>query len=100
MAPRRWMRSRSRLAASSWRASQRYFLAKTFGSNAAIDQGLLEYDYLTAHQPEAQHAPYCFISGIPFGADSSRVYDALDVPVWLAHGVRGDFTDYSGTPRL
>ncbi len=82
------------------RASQRYFLAKTFGSNEAIDQGLLEYDYLTAHQPGAQHAPYCFISAIPFSADINRIYDTLDLPVWLAHGVRGDFNDYSGTPKL
>jgi pimeloyl-ACP methyl ester carboxylesterase len=82
------------------RASQRYFLAKTFGSNAAIDQGLLEYDYLTAHQPGARHAPFCFIAGIPFSADINRVYDALELPVWLAHGVRGDFTHYSGTQKL
>jgi pimeloyl-ACP methyl ester carboxylesterase len=82
------------------RASQRYFLAKTFGSNQAIDQGLLEYDYLTAHQPGAQHAPYAFISGTLFSADINRVYDTLEPPVWLAHGVRGDFNDYSGTPRL
>jgi len=82
------------------RASQRYFLAKTFGSREAIDQGLLEYDYVTAHQPGAQHAPYCFISAIPFSADINRVYDTLEAPVWLAHGVRGDFTDYSGTQKL
>jgi pimeloyl-ACP methyl ester carboxylesterase len=82
------------------RASQRYFLAKTFGSNEAIDEGLLEYDYLTAHQPGAQHAPYAFISGTLFSADINRVYDTLEQPVWLAHGVRGDFNDYSGTRRL
>jgi pimeloyl-ACP methyl ester carboxylesterase len=82
------------------RVSQRYFLKKTFGSNAAIDQGLLEYDYLTAHQPGAQHAPYCFISAIPFSADINRIYDTLKPPVWLAHGVRGDFTDYAGTQKL
>jgi pimeloyl-ACP methyl ester carboxylesterase len=82
------------------RASQRYFLAKTFGSDKAIDQGLLEYDYLTAHQPEAQHAAYAFISGLLFSADISRVYDSLELPVWLAHGVRGDFTNYGGTQKL
>ena len=82
------------------RASQRYFLAKTFGSNEAIDQGLLEYDYVTAHQPGAQHAPYGFISAIPFSADINRVYDMIEPPVWLAHGVRGDFTDYGGTHKL
>jgi pimeloyl-ACP methyl ester carboxylesterase len=73
------------------RAGQRYFLAKTFGSSAAIDRGLLEYDYLTAHQPGAQHAPFAFISGGLFSADIDRVYEALEQPVWLAHGARGDF---------
>ena len=73
------------------RASQRYFLAKTFGSDTAIDRGLLEYDYLTAHQPGARHAPFAFISGGLFSADIDRVYEALELPVWLAHGVRGDF---------
>lgn len=78
------------------RASQRYFLAKTFGSNEAIDQGLLEYDYLTAHQPGAEHAPFAFVSAMLFSADISRVYESLEMPVWMAHGVRGDFTDYRG----
>jgi pimeloyl-ACP methyl ester carboxylesterase len=74
-------------------ASQRYFLKQTFGSYAAIDAGLLEYDYLTAHQPGAQHAPYAFISGALFSADISRVYESLDLPVWLAYGTRGEFSD-------
>ena len=82
------------------RQSQRYFLAKTFGSAEAIDQGLLEYDYLTAHQPGAQHAPYAFVSGLLFSADISGVYESLDLPVWVSHGVRGDFTDYGGAQRL
>ena len=82
------------------RPSARYFLAKTFGSNEAVDQGLWDYDYLTAHQPGAQHAPYAFISGLLFSADIGRVYDSLGMPVFLAHGVRGDFTDYGGTARV
>jgi len=82
------------------RPSMRYFLAKTFGSSDAIDQGLLDYDYRTAHQPGAQHAPYAFISGLLFSADINRVYESLDMPVFLAHGVRGDFTDYGGTHKV
>ena len=82
------------------RPSARYFLAKTFGSNAAVDQGLWDYDYLTAHQPGAQRAPYAFISGLLFSADIGRVYESLGMPVFLAHGVRGDFTDYGGTDRV
>ncbi|HEU4328876.1 MAG TPA: alpha/beta fold hydrolase [Roseiflexaceae bacterium] len=73
------------------RPSQRYFLSRTFGSYETIDQGLLEYDYLTAHQPGAQHAPFTFITGGLFSADIDRVYEQLRMPVWLAYGVRGDF---------
>jgi pimeloyl-ACP methyl ester carboxylesterase len=75
------------------RASQRYFLKQTFGSDAAIDVELLGYDYLTAHQPDAQYAPYAFISGTLFSADISRIYEALDLPVWLAYGKHGEFSD-------
>jgi pimeloyl-ACP methyl ester carboxylesterase len=82
------------------RTSQRYFLAKSFGSDTAIDPGLLEYDYLTAHQPGAQHAPYAFISALLFSADITRVYESLEMPVWVSHGVRGDFTNYDGVARL
>jgi pimeloyl-ACP methyl ester carboxylesterase len=76
--------------------SIRYFLEKTWGSKQ-IDDGLLEYDYLTTHQPGAQHAPYSFVSGFLFSRDIQRVYQSLELPVWVAYGVRGDFTDYSKT---
>jgi hypothetical protein len=87
-----WSRSLYDLLVS--RASIRYFLGRTWGS-PAIDEGLLEYDYLTTHQPGAQHAPYSFVSGLLFSADIVQIYDALTVPVWLTQGVRGDFVDYS-----
>jgi pimeloyl-ACP methyl ester carboxylesterase len=38
------------------RRSIRYFLRRSWGSDA-IDEGLADYDYLTAHQPGARHAP-------------------------------------------
>jgi pimeloyl-ACP methyl ester carboxylesterase len=75
------------------RASQRYFLKQTFGSYEVLDQGLLDYDYLAAHQPDAQHAPYAFLSGELFSADISRVYESLAMPVWLAYGTRGEFSN-------
>lgn len=77
------------------RPSIRYFLQKTWGSKR-IDEGLLEYDYLTTHQPGAQHAPYFFVSGFLFSLDIRRLYRALTLPVWMVHGERGDFVDYSG----
>ena len=77
------------------KSSIRFFLRKTWGSRE-IDEGLLEYDYLSTHQPDAQHAPYSFVSGFMFSLDIRRIYRSLTRPVWMAHGVRGDFTDYSG----
>jgi pimeloyl-ACP methyl ester carboxylesterase len=80
--------------ALSSKASIRYFLEKTWGSKE-IDEGMLEYDYLTTHQPGAQHAPYAFISGKLFSSDIRSVYEELTVPVWMPHGTRGDFGDFS-----
>ncbi|GMA16582.1 alpha/beta hydrolase [Deinococcus metallilatus] len=74
--------------------SLRYFLKLTFGSSAAVDEGLLRYDYPTSHVPGARHAPFAFISGLLFGADIDRVYESLTVPVWLAYGERDRFTDF------
>jgi pimeloyl-ACP methyl ester carboxylesterase len=76
------------------RPSIRYFLRRTWGS-ADIDDGLAEYDFLTARQPGARHAPYYFVSGFLFSGDIGAVYDRVELPAWLVHGVRGDFVDYT-----
>lgn len=81
------------------RPSMRFFLQKTFGS-PAIDEGLLDYDYASAHQPGAEHAPWCFIAGHLFPTDTTRLYEDLRLPVWMIHGVRGDFVDYRLVPRV
>ncbi len=81
------------------RAGERYFLERTFGSKN-IDPGLLEYEYLTAHQPGAEFAPLTFISGTLFSADLDAVYDRLEMPVWMCHGVRGDFSGYQGVDKV
>jgi len=81
------------------RASIRYFLNKTWGSRD-IDEGLLEYDYLTTHQPGAQHAPYYFVSGFLFSENVIRIYHSLTLPVWMSHGIRGDFVDYSNKTEV
>lgn len=75
------------------RAVIRFFLKKTWGS-ADIDEGLLDYDVLTTRQPGAKFAPYWFVSAHLFSADITRIYQSLTQPVWMVHGVRGDFTDY------
>ncbi len=81
------------------RPSMRFFLQKTFGS-PAIDEDLLAYDHASAHQPGAEHAPFCFISGHLFPTDSTRLYEQLRLPVWMLHGERGDFVDYRHVPRV
>ena len=45
-----------------------------------IDEGLLDYDYLTTHQPGAEHAPYAFVSGRLFTANIRARLRAADRP--------------------
>ena len=73
----------------------RYFLRRTWGSKE-IDEALWAYDLLTTKAPGAEHAPLHFLSANLFSADIHDVYEKLDMPVWMSHGVRGDFTDYRG----
>ena len=73
----------------------RYFLARTWGSRQ-IDEGLWAYDLLTTKAPGAEYAPLHFLSANLFSADIHTVYEQLKMPVWMSHGVRGDFTDYRG----
>lgn len=77
------------------RASIRYFLKRTYGGER-IDEGMLDYDYLTTHQPGAKHAPLVFVAGRLFSADITAIYQELGLPVWVPHGTRGDFRDFSG----
>ena len=76
-------------------ASIRYFLKRTWGSDD-FDEQLAAYDDLTTHQPGAENAPYAFLSGRLFSTDIRDVYESLALPVWLPHGTRGDFKDFSG----
>lgn len=73
----------------------RYFLRRTWGSDT-IDEALWAYDVQVTRAPGAAHAPLHFLSGGLFSADIHAVYDAVVQPVWVAHGDRGDFTDYRG----
>ena len=77
----------------------RYFLRRTWGAKS-IDDRLWHYDVLSARQTGAEHAPLYFLSAGLFSADIHTLYDQLSQPVWLSHGVRGDFTDYRGTSML
>jgi pimeloyl-ACP methyl ester carboxylesterase len=77
----------------------RYFLRRTWGSKD-IDEGLLEYDYLTTRVEGAERAPLHFLSGLLFSGDSGTLYEGLAHPIWVAHGVRGDFVDYRGLRQV
>lgn len=71
----------------------RYFLRRTWGSSD-IDRELWEYDIQTARQPGAEFAPLYFLSGELFSADLHSIYERVSQPIFMAHGVRGDFTNY------
>jgi len=92
-----WNRALFRLLTTQ--ASIRYFLRRTWGSRD-IDEGLAAYDWTTARQPGARHAPYYFVSGFLFSRDAFDLYRALDLPTWVSHGTRGDFVDYSRAEQL
>lgn len=77
----------------------RFFLRKTWGA-PGIDEAMFAYAVQTAQQPGAEFAPLHFLSGGLFSADVLRLYETLAMPVWLCHGVRGDFTDYRGKAAL
>ena len=73
----------------------RYFLGRTWGSRE-IDETLWAQGVLTTRVPGAEHAPLYFLSAHLFSADIHTVYEQLAMPVWMSHGVRGDFTNYQG----
>jgi pimeloyl-ACP methyl ester carboxylesterase len=86
-----WSRGLFNLLVS--RRSIAFFLKKTFGT-PDFDRDLLDYDYITAHQPGAEHAPYAFVSGKLFAADIRNVYEALTLPICVLRATRGDFKDF------
>jgi pimeloyl-ACP methyl ester carboxylesterase len=77
------------------RRSIRYFLERTFGSKSVPDD-MVDHAWRSAHQPGARHAPYAFVSGGLFSADIRDIYERLAMPIWVPHGTRGDFRDFSG----
>jgi pimeloyl-ACP methyl ester carboxylesterase len=72
----------------------RFFLNKTWGSKS-IDEPMWRYAVATAQQAGAEHAPLQFIAGGLFSCDIQNIYEQIALPIWMSHGVRGDFTDYA-----
>lgn len=80
------------------RASIHYFLQQSFIGPVPTD--LVEYDYVTAHQPGAEHAPFYFISGALFTPNvRQKVYEQLLTPGLVIYD-RDNFTSFDMLPDL
>jgi pimeloyl-ACP methyl ester carboxylesterase len=79
--------------------SIRFFLKKTWGKDQ-IDEEMFEHAVRLSRTPNAHRAPLCFVAGFLFSADIRSVFKRIKQPVWLSHGVRGDFVDYSQTDGI
>ena len=80
------------------RPSIRYFLKKSFVG--PIDEGLVDYDYRTAHQQGARYAPLYFVSGKLFTRDVlSEVYAKLKLPVLVLYD-RDSFVRFDALPTF
>ena len=91
-----WLFNVLRGPGAGWGGAIRYFLQRTWGSDT-IDDTLWRYAVLTTQMPGAEHAPIHFLAGNLFSADIHTVFEQFHGPVWMSHGVRGDFTNYRGT---
>ncbi|MEZ4450301.1 MAG: alpha/beta fold hydrolase [Nannocystaceae bacterium] len=66
------------------RPSLRFFLGRTFVG--PVDRDLLEYAFLTSHQPGAAYAPLAFVSGRLFNHRiADEVYSLLTVPTLVIY---------------
>lgn len=79
-------------------ASIRWFLARSWGS-PDVDPRLLEHGLRCASRPGAEHAPLDFVAGALFTPGIIETYRALPVPLWVAHGTEGAFTDFGACPE-
>jgi pimeloyl-ACP methyl ester carboxylesterase len=79
------------------RASMRWFLSRTWGTKH-FDRRLLEHSRACAALPGAEHLPLQFVCGGLFTRGIIERYRALPIPVWVAHGHRGSFTDFRACP--
>jgi len=78
------------------RGSIHYFLQKSFIGPVPTD--LVEYDYITSHQPGAQHAPFYFISGALFTPNvRQKVYEQVHTPTLVIYD-RDNFTSFDMLP--
>ncbi len=80
------------------RASIQWFLQQSF--EGPVDQGMVDYDYATSHQPGAQYAPLYFVAGKLFTPDiRTRVYAQLKLPVLVIYD-RDNFVSFATLPSF
>lgn len=80
------------------RTSIRWFIAKSFAGEP--DEGFVEYAYLTAHQPGAQHAPAAFLSGRLFTSDAlDHLYAEVPCLIQVLYDT-DPYTDFARLPEL
>lgn len=80
------------------RPSIRYYLGKSF--EGPVDDGLAEYAYAAAHQPDARFAPLCFLSGRLFTPDAAgQLYARLPQPVLVLYD-RDAYVDFDRLPAF
>ncbi len=77
----------------------RKFLQRAWGSRP-IDEGLVAYNLMSVAQPGARHAPYSFVGGSLFTRGVAHLYAQLQPPVWMLHGLRGEFSKVDGLKRF
>ena len=80
------------------RSSIRYFLKGSLVGEPPQD--LVDYSYLSSHQPGAEHAPLYFLSGKLFTPDvRRRVYERLEVPTLVLFD-KDAFVSFEKLPEL
>jgi pimeloyl-ACP methyl ester carboxylesterase len=78
--------------------SIRYFLQQSF--IGPLPPTLVEYDYATAHQPGAEHAPLYFVSGKLFTPRVCQdIYQRLQTPTLVLYD-RDNYTSFGLLPEL
>ncbi len=80
------------------RRSIQFFLSKSFVGE--VPAGLVEYGYLSSHQPGAEHAPLHFVSGRLFTRNVRQlVYEHVNVPALVIYD-EDYFSRFDGLPEL
>ncbi len=79
------------------RASIRFFLQRS--QRQPVGNRSVHYAYLTSHQPEAEWAPYHFLSGKLWTPNIFNVYADLTQPCLLLYG-RNTFTSFDRADSL